>query len=205
MSKETADEASSDKTRKLVFEDEKFGVRFFLVKPSDVPIYVEYGTADIGVVGKDILVEDKPDVYELLDTNLGECRLNVASKAGFIDDNSKLLRVATKFVNTAKAYYDMKNREIEIIKLNGSVELAPILGMSDVILDLVETGATLKENNLVENDPAIMYVSARLIANKSSYKFKRKKIVELVADMKKVIPPKKNPDAVFEVPYDKNL
>lgn len=156
--------------RKLVFENEERGVRYLLVKPSDVAIYVEHGAADIGVVGKDVLLETQPDVYELLDLKLGKCRLAVAAKNGWKEDLSLPLRVATKYPHVAKNYYEAQGRQIEIIKLNGSIELAPILGLSDVIVDIVETGTTLKENNLgVVADVAPS--SARLIANKSSYQF----------------------------------
>lgn len=161
--------------RKLVFENTQNGVRYLLVKPSDVAIYVEHGAADIGVAGKDILLESQPDIYELLDLDIGKCRVAVAGKNGYIDDPERTLRVATKYVNIAKRYYGGLNREIEIIKLNGSIELAPILGLSDVIVDIVETGSTLQENDLcVLCD--IIPISARLIANKSSFKFKNEVI-----------------------------
>ena len=161
--------------RKLVFENEETGVRYLLVKPSDVAIYVEHGAADVGVVGKDILMDAKPDVYELLDLGIGKCKLAVAAKNGYVEDRDRVLRVATKFANVTKDYYSALNREIEIIKLNGSIELAPILGLSDVIVDIVESGKTLVENDLhVETDVA--QVSARLIANRSSYMFKREEI-----------------------------
>lgn len=163
--------------RKLVFENEASGVRYLLVKPSDVAIYVEHGAADIGVVGKDVLLESEPDVYELLDLNIGKCRVAVAAPNGYVDDSERTLRVATKYGNIAKHYYAGVNREIEIIKLNGSIELAPILGLSDVIVDIVESGSTLRENNLsVLCD--IVPVSARLIANKSSFKFKNAVIAD---------------------------
>ena len=164
-----------EKSRKLTFENEEKGIRFFWVKPSDVAIYVERGAADIGVAGKDILLEYAPDVYELLDLGLGKCRMAVAGKKDFVDDTEKTLRVATKFVNIAADYYAGKSREIDIIKLNGSIELAPILGLSDVIVDIVETGATLMENNLTPLED-IVPISARLIANKASFKFKTKEI-----------------------------
>ncbi len=157
--------------RKLVFESEEKNVRYLLVKPSDVGIYVEHGAADIGVVGKDVLLESKPDVYELLDLKLGKCSLAVAAKNGFRDSNSAPLKVATKYPNVAQEYYASQNRQIEIIKLNGSIELAPILGLSDVIFDIVETGTTLRENNLSVY-ATVAHSSARLIANKSSYQFK---------------------------------
>ena len=164
--------------RKLVFENAEKGVRYFWVKPSDVSIYVERGAADIGVCGKDILAEYSPDVYELLDLKTGVCRMAVAAKKGFFDDRASTLKVATKFVNIAKNYYARKGREIDVIHLNGSIELAPILGLSDVIVDIVETGATLKENDL-EVVETIMPISARLIANKASFKFKTAEIENL--------------------------
>ena len=135
-------------TRKLVVENPAAGIRYFLVKPSDVAIYVEHGAADVGIVGKDILTEASADVYELLDTGLGKCRMCVAAPADYKDDPSRPVRVATKFVNIAKSYYASIGRDIDIIKLNGSIELAPILGLSDVIVDIVETGTTLRENGL---------------------------------------------------------
>ena len=135
-------------TRKLVVENPAAGIRYFLVKPSDVAIYVEHGAADVGIVGKDILTEAEADVYELLDTGLGKCRMCVAAPADYQDDPGRPVRVATKFVNIAKAYYASQGRDIDIIKLNGSIELAPILGLSDVIVDIVETGTTLRENGL---------------------------------------------------------
>lgn len=156
--------------RKLVFENNASGVRYLLVKPSDVAIYVEHGAADIGVVGKDVLLETRPDVYELLDLRLGKCRLAVATKNGWQENLSPPLRVATKYPRVAKEYYEAQGRQIEIIKLNGSIELAPLLGLSDVIVDIVETGTTLRENDLrVYADVAPS--SARLIANKASYQF----------------------------------
>ena len=173
--------------RKLIFENEEVGVRYFWVKPSDVSIYVERGAADIGVAGKDILLEYKPDVYELLDLNIGKCRMAVAGKKGFHDDRRKTLKVATKFETIAKAYYSSKCREIDIIKLNGSIEIAPILGLSDVIVDIVETGTTLKENDL-EVVETIVPISARLIANKSSYKFKTEEIERVRAALSEMIP-----------------
>ena len=157
--------------RKLVFENEENGVRYLLVKPSDVAVYIAHGAADIGVVGKDILEEGDFDIYELLDLGLGKCNMCVAAPNDYVEDFDRPLRVATKFVNIAKNYYISLNREIEIIKLNGSIEIAPLLGLTDVIVDIVESGKTLKENNLRVYEK-IMPISARLIANKSSYKFK---------------------------------
>ena len=164
-----------ENSRKLVFEDEKNGVRYFWVKPSDVAIYVETGVADVGVVGKDILLEQNPDIYELLNLGFGKCRMAVAGKKGEMLPLDKTIKVATKFPNIAKKYFASKSREIDIIKLNGSIELAPILGMSDVIVDIVETGSTLRENNL-EVYEDIVSISARFIANKTSFRFKTDEI-----------------------------
>ncbi len=163
-------------SRKLVFSTDE--VSYFFVKPSDVPIYVERGVADIGVAGSDILMEYEPDVYSLLDLGIGKCRICVAAKAEFEDDYGRPLRVATKFKNVASKYYSSLGRTIDIIKLNGSIELAPILGLSDVIVDIVETGTTLKENGLVVKED-IAPISARLIANKTSYKFNSVQITDL--------------------------
>lgn len=167
-----------ENNRKLIFESEENKVRYFWVKPSDVAIYVERGAADIGVAGKDILIEYEPDVYELSDLNMGKCRMCVAGPKGFRDNTARTLRVATKFPNIARHYYSTQSRQIDIIKLNGSIELAPILKMSDVIVDIVETGTTLKENNLDVLEE-ILPISARLISNKVSYKFKNREIMEL--------------------------
>ena len=172
-------------TRKLVVENPAAGIRYFLVKPSDVAIYVEHGAADIGIVGKDILEESGADVYELLDTGLGKCRMCVAGPKDFVEDQSRALRVATKFVNIAKRYYAAQGRDIDIIKLNGSIELAPILGLSDVIVDIVETGTTLKENNL-KVLTEFMPISARFIANRASYQFKRREIETLLKHLTEV-------------------
>jgi ATP phosphoribosyltransferase len=170
--------------RRLIFENEKSGVKYFLVKPSDVSIYVEYGAADIGFVGKDILLENESDVYELLDLGIGKCRMAVAAKNDFCEDFTRPLRVATKFPHIAKQHYEGKNREISIIKLYGSIELAPILDISDVIVDIVETGTTLKENNLSVIEE-IVPISARLVANKTSYKFKHDEIDKIVKELSK--------------------
>jgi len=171
-----------ENNRKLIFENEEVGVRYFWVKPSDVAIYVERGAADVGVAGKDILLEYEPDVYELLDLDIGKCRMAVAGKKDFRDNTQKTLRVATKFSNIAKNYYASIGREIDIIHLNGSIEIAPILGLSDVIVDIVETGTTLKENNL-EVLEEIVPISARLIANKASFKFKNEQIEKILQSM----------------------
>jgi ATP phosphoribosyltransferase len=171
-----------ENNRKLIFENKEVGVRYFWVKPSDVAIYVERGAADIGVAGKDILLEYAPDVYELLDLNIGKCRMAVAGKKDFRYDMTRTLRVATKFKNIASAHYLSKGMDIDIIHLNGSIEIAPILDLSDVIVDIVETGTTLKENDL-EVIEEIVPISARFIANKTSYKFKSEAIDKIVKQM----------------------
>ncbi len=167
-----------EQNRKLIFENEEAGVRYFWVKPSDVPIYVERGVADVGVAGKDILLEYQPDIFELLDLNIGKCKMAVAAKKGFRYNSQRTLKVATKFVNIASGYYSATGRDIDIIHLNGSIEIAPILGLSDVIVDIVETGTTLKENDL-EVIETVVPISARLIANKTSFKFKGEAIEKL--------------------------
>ena len=167
-----------EENRKLIFENPEAGIRYFWVKPSDVAIYVERGAADIGVAGKDILLEYDPDVYELADLGLGKCRMCVAARKDFRDRTDRELRVATKFPRIARRYYASISRDIDIIHLNGSIEIAPILGLSDVIVDSVETGKTLLENNL-EPKADIVPISARLIASKVSYKFKYQQIAEL--------------------------
>lgn len=172
--------------RKLIFENEEVGVRYFWVKPSDVAIYVERGAADIGVAGKDILLEYSPDVYELLDLKIGKCRMAVAAKTDFRDNTAETLRVATKFSNIAQKFYNEKCRDIDIIHLNGSIEIAPILGLSDVIVDIVETGKTLYENDL-EPKETIVEISARLISNKSSYKFKTERINKITEALGKIV------------------
>ena len=170
-------------SRKLVVENPAAGIRYFLVKPSDVAIYVEHGAADVGIVGKDILAESGADVYELLDTGLGKCRMCVAGPRDFTDDPGRTLRVATKFVNIAKNYYAAQGRDIDIIQLNGSIELAPLLGLSDVIVDIVETGTTLRENNL-QVLTEFLPISARFIANRASYHFHRREIDTLLEKLR---------------------
>lgn len=161
--------------RKLIFENGENLVRYFWAKPSDVAIYVERGAADIGVCGRDILLEYRPDIYELLDLGIGKCRMAVAAPKGFKYDPGVTLKVATKFSRIAQDYYASLGRDIDIIHLNGSIEIAPILGLSDVIVDIVETGTTLKENDL-EVVEEIIPISARLIANKVNYNFKNEQI-----------------------------
>lgn len=172
-----------ENTRKLIFENPETGVRYFWVKPSDVAIYVARGAADIGVAGKDILLEYRPEVYELMDLGIGRCRMAVAAPAEFVENPARTLRVATKFSRIARDYYAGMGRDIDIIHLNGSIEIAPILGLSDVIVDIVETGTTLKENHL-EVRETIVPISARLIANKSGFKFKRKAVERLMDGLK---------------------
>ncbi|MBQ8658641.1 MAG: ATP phosphoribosyltransferase [Clostridia bacterium] len=174
-----------ENNRKLVFENPETGVRYFWVKPSDVAIYVERGAADIGVAGKDILLEYEPDVYELLDLKIGKCDMAVAAKEGFKDDRNRTLTVATKFSKIAKRYYSSLGRDIDIVHLNGSIELAPILGLSDVIVDIVETGATLKANKL-EVVEKFQPISARLIANKANFKFKSERIEKVRGELFKL-------------------
>lgn len=173
-------------TRKLIFFNRDAGVKYFLVKPSDVAIYVEYGAADVGVVGKDVLREGNADIYELLDLGFGRCRMAVAGPREFREEFDRPLRVATKYPRVAAEFYSGRNREIEIIKLNGSIELAPVLALSDVIVDIVETGTTLRENGL-EVLEEIFPVSARLIANKSAYRFKEEEILRVVNKIKGVL------------------
>lgn len=175
-----------ENNRKLTFENAELGIRFFWVKPSDVAIYVERGAADIGVAGKDILLEYKPEVYELLDLKMGKCKMAVAAPEGFRDNRGRALKVATKFANIAKEHYASVGREIDIIHLNGSIELAPILGLSDVIVDIVETGRTLAENGL-EVIEDVVPISARLIANKASTKFKGEIIDKIVGCLSKTV------------------
>ncbi len=172
--------------RKLIFENTEKQIRYFWVKPSDVSIYVERGAADIGVAGKDILLEYEPGIYEMLDLNIGKCRMAVAAKRDFVDRGERTLRVATKFPKIASGYYASICRDIDIIKLNGSIEIAPILGLSDVIVDIVETGSTLKENDL-EVKHEIVPLSARVIVNRASYKFKNAEITKILEALKEQV------------------
>lgn len=171
-----------ENSRRLIFENAENRVRYFWAKPSDVAIYVERGAADIGVVGKDILLEEGSDVYELLDLGMGKCRMCVAGKAGERMPTDRTVRVATKFPRIASDYFASRGREIDIIKLNGSIEIAPLLGLSDVIVDIVETGTTLRENDL-EVYETVVPISARLIANRAGYKFKNGRISALASQI----------------------
>jgi len=174
------------KSRKLIFENSEKGVRYFWVKPSDVAIYVERGAADLGVAGKDIIEEYQPNIYELLDLKMGKCRMCVAAKRGFREDPDRTLRAATKFKHIATRYYASRSKDIDIIELNGSIEIAPILGLSDVIVDIVETGTTLYENDL-EPIEDIMPISARLVANNSAFRFKNAEVEQLTQQLADVI------------------
>ena len=172
--------------RKLTFVNEEKGVRYFWVKPSDVAIYVERGAADVGVCGADILREYEPDVYELLDLGIGRCRMCVCGEKDFFENPEKTLKVATKFPNITGKYYEEAGRDIDIIKLNGSIEIAPLLGLSDIIVDIVETGNTLRENGL-EVLEEILPISARFICNKVSFQFKNKEITQMRDILSKII------------------
>ncbi|MBZ4684063.1 MAG: phosphoribosyltransferase [Fusobacteriaceae bacterium] len=171
-----------NKDRKLVFINEEKKIKYFLVKSSDVPVYVERGAADIGIVGKDVLMESKANVYELLDLGFGKCRFAVAAPVDFVDNYEKKLVVATKYINVAREYFEKQERDIDLIKLNGSVELGPLVNLSDVIVDIVETGSTLKANNLEEREK-IADISARLIVNRNSYRFKNEIINKLIKEI----------------------
>ncbi len=181
----TCDEMSSD-TRKLVLENKEAGIRYLLVKPTDVPVYVERGAADVGIAGKDVLVETGANVYELMDLGFGKCRMAVAAKKDYVENRDRTLRVATKFVNIATSHFAKQGRAIDIIQLHGSIELAPIVGLSDVIVDIVESGSTLRENNLVVIEE-FMPISARFFANISSYKFKEYEIDKMLLCLKEAI------------------
>ncbi len=175
------------KSRKLIFENSEKKIRFILVKAQDVPVYVERGAADLGIVGKDTIMEEGRDLYEIADLGFGRCKFAVAAMKGFKLENIRgQLKVASKYPNVATKYFMENGRQIDTIKLNGSVELAPIVGLSDVIVDIVETGSTLKENGLeVIQD---MYpVSARLVANKVSFKTKNGKIREMIEKIKEAV------------------
>ena len=185
----TYEEMKDDKTRKLIFVNEELGYKFFLSKATDVPAYVELGAADIGVVGRDTIIEEGRKLYEVLDLGFGKCRMCVAGPASArkqLNDGS-LIRVASKYPGIAKDYfYNCKHQTAEIIKLNGSVELAPIVGLSEVIVDIVETGSTLKENGL-EVLEEICPLSARVVVNEVSMKMQHERITKLIHDLKQVI------------------
>ncbi len=176
-------------SRKLIFTNEELGYRFFLAKANDVPTYVEYGAADIGIVGKDTIVEENRKLYEVLDLDLGKCRMCVAGPASAraLLDSGAMIRVATKYPKIAKDYFNnIRHQTVEIIKLNGSIELAPIVGLAEVIVDIVETGSTLRENGLVVLEE-IMPLSARMVVNRVSMKMEQERIGKLIENMRDVL------------------
>lgn len=179
-----------EESRKLIFEDKKNGLRFLVVKPTDVPTYVEYGAADIGIAGKDVLSETERDVYEPLDLKIGRCRMIVAEPAALSakDDPTQWtsIRIATKYPNITERYFASKGIQVELIKLYGSIELAPLIGLSERIVDLVETGETLRQNGLVEVEK-IMDISSRLIVNRASLKIKGARIAEIIEGLRKEV------------------
>ncbi len=183
------EEMEDPKTRKLIFENKEYGIRFFLAKGPDVPTYVEYGAADIGIVGYDTILEEGRKLYEVLDLGFGKCRMCVcgpASAKKYLEHN-ELIRVATKYPHIAKNYfYNQKNQTVELIKLNGSIELAPIVGLSEVIVDIVETGTTLKENGL-EVLEEVCPLSARMVVNQVSMKMENERITELIDKCRKAL------------------
>ena len=185
----TCEEMKDKNSRKLIFVNEEQKLKFFLAKASDVPTYVEYGAADIGVVGRDTILEEEKHIYEVLDLNLGKCRMCVAGpeSAKEMLHSGQVIRVATKYPRIAKDYFfNKKHQTVEIIKLNGSIELAPIVGLSEVIVDIVETGSTLKENGLVVLEE-ITDLSARMIVNQVSMKMEHERIGKLIRDLKEVL------------------
>ena len=184
----TCDEMKDKDSRKLIFTNEDLKLRFFLAKATDVPTYVEYGAADIGVVGKDTIYEENRDLYEVLDLGFGRCRLCIAGYPGQVNATvgHATFRVATKYPNIARSYYAAKGRAIEIIELHGSVELGPVIGLSDVILDIVESGSTLRANGLTVLED-VCDVSARLVCNRVSLKTKRDRIRELIDGLERQV------------------
>ena len=185
----SCEEIKDKSSRKLIFVNEELKLKFFLAKASDVPTYVEYGAADIGVVGKDTILEEGRKMYEVLDLGLGKCRMCVAGPASAKEllQHGEIIRVATKYPNIAKNYfYNKKHQTVEIIKLNGSIELAPIVGLSEVIVDIVETGSTLKENGL-EVLEEICNLSARMVVNEVSMKMEHERITKIIKALKEVI------------------
>ena len=190
----TCDEMKDENTRKLIFTNEELGIRFFLAKPSDVPTYVEYGAADIGIVGKDTILEEGRNIYEVLDLGFGKCRMCICGpeEARDLLQHHELIRVATKYPHIAKDYfYNKKHQTVEIIKLNGSIELAPIVGLSEVICDIVETGSTLRENGLTVLEE-VCPLSARMVVNQVSMKMENERITKLISDLKNVIKTERN-------------
>lgn len=185
----TCEEMKDEKTRKLIFTNEELGYRFFLAKANDVPTYVEYGAADIGIVGKDTILEEGRSLYEVYDLGIGKCRMCVCGPESAREclENHELIRVATKYPGIAKDYfYNKKHQTVEIIKLNGSIELAPIVGLSEVIVDIVETGATLRENGLLVLEE-ICPLSARMVVNQVSMKMENERITKIIEDLRKLL------------------
>jgi len=185
----TCEEMKDKKTRKLIFVNEEYKLRFFLAKGPDVPTYVEYGAADIGIVGKDTILEEGRNIYEVLDLGFGKCKMCVCGpkEAKELLQHREQIRVATKYPKIAKDYfYNKKHQTVEIIKLNGSIELAPIVGLSEVIVDIVETGSTLRENGL-EVLEEVTPLSARMVVNQVSMKMENERITKLITDLKSVL------------------
>lgn len=185
----TCEEMKDKNTRKLIFVNEELKLRFFLAKGPDVPTYVEYGAADIGIVGKDTILEEARNIYEVLDLGFGKCRMCICGpkESKELLQHHELIRVATKYPRIAKDYfYNKKHQTVEIIKLNGSIELAPIVGLSEVICDIVETGTTLKENGLTVLEE-VCPLSARVVVNQVSMKMENERITKLIRDLKTVI------------------
>ena len=185
----TCEEMKDKNTRKLIFVNEEYKLRFFLAKGPDVPTYVEYGAADIGIVGKDTILEEARNIYEVLDLGFGKCRMCICgpAEAKELLQHHEQIRVATKYPRIAKDYfYNKKHQTVEIIKLNGSIELAPIVGLSEVICDIVETGSTLRENGLVVLEE-VCPLSARMVVNQVSMKMENERITKLITDLKQVL------------------
>ena len=190
----TCEEMKDKDTRKLIFVNEELKLRFFLAKGPDVPTYVEYGAADIGIVGKDTILEEGRNIYEVLDLGFGKCRMCICGpeEARDLLQHHELIRVATKYPHIAKDYfYNKKHQTVEIIKLNGSIELAPIVGLSEVICDIVETGSTLRENGLTVLEE-VCPLSARMVVNQVSMKMENERITKLISDRKNVINTERN-------------
>ena len=190
----TCEEMKDESSRKLIFTNEELGLKFFLAKANDVPTYVEYGAADIGIVGKDTILEEGRNLYEVYDLGIGKCRMCVCGpeSARKYLNGHELIRVATKYPNIAKDYfYNRKHQTVEIIKLNGSIELAPIVGLSEVIVDIVETGTTLRENGLTVLD-SVCDLSARMVVNQVSMKLENERILKIINDLRNYVEGKKN-------------
>ena len=190
----TCEEMKDESSRKLIFTNEELGLKFFLAKANDVPTYVEYGAADIGIVGKDTILEEGRNLYEVYDLGIGKCSMCVCGpeSARKYLNGHELIRVATKYPNIAKDYfYNRKHQTVEIIKLNGSIELAPIVGLSEVIVDIVETGTTLRENGLTVLD-TVCDLSARMVVNQVSMKLENERILKIINDLRNYVEGKKN-------------